>query len=285
MFKKKQSTLFQKAFLMIICMVITGYVFEFLVEFPSLEANSEGVLIEIDRPTAEQVGLMIYHNECSSKEQNLLFWNEKEEFPSLGIGHFIWFHENSKVSYEETFPKFIKFLQTQNCSVPEWLQDAPRCPWLTRDDFYKALKNNDPKMNELRHLIISTISQQTQFIVQRFHKTFSEIYNQLQSKPHAQLALYKMTQTPLGLYALIDYVNFKGSGLNPSERRNGAGWGLLQVVERMSQKSHWLHAPEKAFSTSAVDLLTERAESSPDGKEKKFLPGWVKRCKTYSKSK
>ena len=29
---------------------------------------------------------------------------------------------------------------------------------------------------------------------------------------------------------MIDYVNFKGDGLKPTERYKGEGWGLLQVL-------------------------------------------------------
>ena len=46
----------------------------------------------------------IYANECGSLEKNLLFWNKKEDFPSLGIGHFIWYPEGVDPGFEETFP-------------------------------------------------------------------------------------------------------------------------------------------------------------------------------------
>ena len=47
---------------------------------------------------------------------------------------------------------------------------------------------------------------------------------------HRYAALSNTTQ---GMYCLVDYVNFKGEGIKPTERYNGKGWGLLQVLEEM----------------------------------------------------
>lgn len=37
------------------------------------------------------IGSRIYQNEALGKAEYLTHWNEGEDFPSLGIGHFIWF--------------------------------------------------------------------------------------------------------------------------------------------------------------------------------------------------
>jgi hypothetical protein len=83
---------------------------------------------------------------------------------------------------------------------------------------------------------------------------------------------------PLGFYALMDYVNFKGEGVNPSERYNGQGWGLLQVLETMPAQGKTL--PE--FVRAADTVLTRRVKNSPpDRNEAKWLPGWRNRLQTY----
>ena len=38
----------------------------------------------------------------------------------------------------------------------------------------------------------------------------------------------RMVNTPNGLYALIDYVNFKGEGLKGVSAYNNIAWGLRQ---------------------------------------------------------
>jgi hypothetical protein len=89
---------------------------------------------------------------------------------------------------------------------------------------------------------------------------------------------YRVAGEPLGMYALIDYVNFKGEGISPTERYNGEGWGLLQVLQNMGNGPA---LPE--FSKSAAAVLTRRVKNSPPARnEAKWLPGWRNRCATYA---
>ncbi len=46
-----------------------------------------------------------------------------------------------------------------------------------------------------------------------------------------------MAASPNGVYALVDYVNFKGEGTLATERYQDHGWGLLQVLEGMKGRS------------------------------------------------
>jgi hypothetical protein len=94
----------------------------------------------------------------------------------------------------------------------------------------------------------------------------------------------KLATTHNGVYAMIDYLNFKGSGLSSKERYNEKGWGLLQVVERMllSQKE----ATPENFSHAAKEVLTLRVDNSPQKeKEAQWLKGWLDRVSTYSTNK
>ncbi|MDD5549266.1 MAG: hypothetical protein PHI79_06705, partial [Sulfurovaceae bacterium] len=82
-----------------------------------------------------------------------------------------------------------------------------------------------------------------------------------------------------GLYILIDYVNFKGEGTLESERYNGQGWGLLQVLQNMDYKEKDRF---KAFSDSAKAMLSRRIENSPKARgEERWRIGWNKRLDTY----
>ena len=88
---------------------------------------------------------------------------------------------------------------------------------------------------------------------------------------------YRVAAQPLGFYALMDYVNFKGEGISPTERYNGQGWGLLQVLETMSGGPAL-----PAFAAAADQVLTRRVKNSPPARnEVKWLPGWRNRLKTY----
>lgn len=84
----------------------------------------------------------------------------------------------------------------------------------------------------------------------------------------------------LGAYALIDYVHFKGDGSKPSERYQGTGWGLLQVLQGM--ENHSSHMALQAFAASAAAVLEQRvALAPPERDEQRWLAGWHKRLQTY----
>ena len=38
---------------------------------------------------------------------------QREDFPSLGIGHFIWYRADQQSTFEETFPQLIEFMNTK----------------------------------------------------------------------------------------------------------------------------------------------------------------------------
>jgi hypothetical protein len=79
-------------------------------------------------------------------------------------------------------------------------------------------------------------------------------------------------------------VNFKGEGVLATERYAGQGWGLLQVLEGMSQESSGPEAV-KNFAESAKKVLTTRVRNSPPARnESRWLPGWLNRINTYVQS-
>ena len=85
---------------------------------------------------------------------------------------------------------------------------------------------------------------------------------------------------PQAVYALVDYVNFKGEGTLPAERYQGQGWGLLQVLEAMADRPG---ADRAAFADAAAAVLTRRVALAPsERQEARWLDGWLKRVATYA---
>jgi hypothetical protein len=203
---------------------------------------------------------LIWENECNHKTAGLIAWNRGEEFPSLGIGHFIWYGEK-KGPYEETFPLLIAFFQERDVSVPEWLQGA--CPFPDREALFAS-----PNLPELQHLLQQTIELQAEFIVERFWKRAAELGHQKKLK--------QLSQEPGGLFALIDYSHFKGFGTSSLERYQTQGWGLLQVLDEMEGEGL------EAFIASCHKVLSRRIELSPPEKQEgKWLTGWKNRVDRY----
>jgi hypothetical protein len=138
-------------------------------------------------------------------------------------------------------------------------------------------------MVSLRRFMLDTVPLQTLFITERMEKSLPKV---LEAAPQAsrdniRKQFYRVAGSPMGFYVLVDYVNFKGEGTSPKERYNGEGWGLLQVLENMEGDGSGPAALGE-FSRSAEAVLERRVRNSPPQRnEKKFLPGWRKRLKTY----
>ena len=230
----------------------------------------------------EWLGEQIYTNECNTNFECLTSWNSGEDFPSLGIGHFIWFRADQESTFEETFPQLIKFMNTKNAPVPAWLNEKsdPNSPWTSRKNFYANFDSG--KMKELRNFLAQQKALQVEFIVFRFNQTLNQIVldfpESVRSEIEDILRTLISSQDSLGLYALIDYVHFKGTGLSPKERYLGHGWGLRQVLNEMLQKPATL----PSFVESAENVLARRVNNAPiERNERQWLAGWSKRLKTY----
>ncbi len=229
---------------------------------------------------AEIIGDKIWLNETGGRRENLIKWNEGENFVSLGIGHFIWFPENVSSGYEESFPKLIAFFEQQAVVLPVWLTKRSDCPWREKEGFLKQAQSQ--KMGELRDLLTATVPQQVQFLIRRLESALPTMIASLSnqaSRLHIREQFYRVTETPEGVYALVDYVNFKGEGVSTRERYNGQGWGLLQVLLYM--RKGVLH-PRREFADAAEAILTLRVQNAPKNRhEERWLRGWKNRITTY----
>ncbi len=233
--------------------------------------------IHLSAREAEAIGQQIWHNEGLGRVENLTVWNRAEAFPSFGIGHFIWYPANVDAPFTESFPQLLRYLQRE-IKLPDWLQHQPPAPWRNREQFYAEI--DSPRMRELRTLLAATIAQQTQFIINRLNDTLPKMVAVLESEAKRRQItsrFYQVAQSPLGVYALIDYVNFKGEGVSVTERYKGQGWGLLQVLEAMPPESERTMAD---FVRAADTVLTRRVQNAPRD-ESRWLPGWRKRLQSY----
>lgn len=233
--------------------------------------------VSISPQDASLIGNKIWKNECGGKKEHLTCWNKGENFPSLGIGHFIWYPTGQSGPFEETFPSLLTFLKEKNVDIPSWLAKASGCPWQSRDEFYQNIQSNS--MAILNQFLCDTKDLQAIFIANRLEKSFMEILKTCKQEDSKAInsAFLHLSQTPQGLYALIDYLNFKGSGISLTERYNGEGWGLLQVLEKLPPNPSL-----SDFVLSAKTILMKRVDHSPPEKEeKKWLPGWINRLNTY----
>jgi hypothetical protein len=213
----------------------------------------------------------------------LTTWNDGEAFASLGIAHFIWYpniHLSEK-RFHESFPEWLAWMTSQNVDIPVWLQTQVGCPWQNKAVFERS--KNTVKMQELRSFLSKTRSFQVKFIKNRLKHALP---NMLHAAPayqrkHIQQQFEYVATSPMGFYALMDYVNFKGEGTDIHERYQGKGWGLLQVLSGMHSQGAGVQTIED-FSRSAAAVLSQRVALSPQKNiEQRWLAGWKKRLRTY----
>lgn len=282
---KNPNFLFKRKFITVIS-VLAVFSSTYAVSPKKSSAAKNKVITEktITSPTKKELDIIadkIFHNEAGGVKNNLVYWNTGENFPSLGIGHFIWYKENEKGIFEESFPPLIEYFKMKNVKLPEILEKNKYAPWSDREELIRLKNGKNPDIEKLIDFLYNTKDIQIEFIYKRMEASLDKMSAISRNKENVIKQFYRVANSPNGLYPLIDYVNFKGEGTNPEERYNGKGWGLLQVLENMKGEDSGKAALEE-FSNSAKFILQRRVNNSdPSKNEKKWLAGWFKRCDTY----
>lgn len=232
-----------------------------------------------NRNAITELGKKIWHNECAGTREGLVSWNAGENFPSMGIGHFIWYPQGIHAPFEESFPQFTTFATQNGVSVPNFFKGC--APWNSRRQFLASA--HSPQTEAMRHWLATHTDIQAAFLIRRSQLSASRIIRASANPRETERRFKALSATPHGCYALIDYVNFKGEGIKPKERYKGQGWGLLQVLEEMRGYPDG-DAACREFSRAAAEVLKRRVRNSPTARgESRWLAGWLNRCRTYSK--
>jgi hypothetical protein len=233
----------------------------------------------------QKIGKKIWQNECNGTISGLTSWNQGEDFASLGIGHFIWYPKGRRGPFEESFPKVISFISKRGAKLPTLLLRGVEqpCPWNSHAEFLRA--QHTVEMNQLRQFLVDTIDLQAEFLIARLEGALPKMLAEAApaDRANVQQQFERLARTPHGCYALVDYVNFKGEGVLHTERYQGQGWGLLQVLESMHGTSDAAAVDE--FSSAAKAILTRRVHNAPAQRhESRWLTGWIRRVNSYSGS-
>ena len=237
---------------------------------------------------AQRIGRKIWLNEAGGRRDAITSWNAGEEFASLGIGHFIWYPTTAKPPFEEGFPGLITFLRKGKTPVPAWLDKTqiPACPWTSRADFKRNF--NSPQMRQLRQFLLDTMAEQTQFLVARAQGAMDKILANTPDsaeREHIVAQYSRVVRASEDLYPLIDYINFKGEGTNPSEtavdKETGQrqGWGLKQVLLKMNGTTTEPKAVLAEYSDAVQGVLQQRVRNLPSNRV--WEAGWLRRAETY----
>lgn len=258
------------------CFVLAGFVI--------LAACAPAASVGSNLTAAQKnaIGKKIWQNECAGSVTGLTTWNAGEEFPSLGIGHFIWYPAGFKGRFDESWPPFVTFARKRGATLPAVALEA-HSPWKTKAQFQADFKSQ--RMTALRSWLAANVGLQTDFIISRSRAALPKILAAAPASERARIEAnyHKVATTSQGTYALIDYVNFKGEGTQASEKYKGQGWGLMQVLGGMKDVPSGAAAATE-FAASAKRTLSRRiANSPPERGEKRWEEGWHNRCASYAR--
>lgn len=222
----------------------------------------------------------IFVNETGGNPDAIAWWAPHENFASVGIGHFLWMPKGYEGPFEDSFSSFLWFSRTHHVTPPAWLLRNPRCPWRNRYEWLKG--QHDPRMMSLKRFLLNTKDIQAQFIIYRFNYAMRAMLNAVPASVQRTLMVQvkRLMASPQGQYALVDYVNFKGTGVNEYQKGNTRAWGLLQVLQHMKNAQASPSAVITEFVTAAKQVLKQRVVARPQ--DRVFLVGWMKRIDSYS---
>ena len=262
------------------------FIFILSLLFTTLFSNT----ITLTPKQANFIAKKVWQNEGAGLDKYLIWWNKGEDFASLGIGHFIWFPKDHTERFREVFPMVVAFMQKKGVKTPAWLTPETDFPWQTKEAFFKAKKGHTKKYEELFTFLKMTMSYQAEFMSVRLSNALPQMLESIEDekkkdliKTRFNMMLYAKDGSidETGLYILLDYTNFKGEGTLKSERYNGQGWGLLQVLEHMDMR---VTNKYKSFSNAAKAMLGRRIKNSPPARgEERWRKGWNVRLDTYWK--
>jgi len=244
--------------------------------------------LELSPELADKVGRQVWLNETGGSREGVTSWNATEDFPSLGIGHFIWFPEGLQTPFRESFPAMFEFLRSKGAKPPAWLDKSPvpPSPWKTRREFMRDF--HSPKMVSLRRFLLDTVDLQAAYLAERLKGALPMIQAKLpdpKDREHVAQQFNRVVAVSPDLYPLIDYINFKGEGVGETEhfpsRKTGEpeGWGLKDVLLTMKGDSLDRKEVLSAFANAARDTLKRRIANNPP--DQRWQQGWLKRVETY----
>ena len=282
--KRNKCKLLILASIMAISMASFGLSNKNVAKMPSkpdaMDTNKKAGLT-ISKAELDVVAEKIFKNEAGGKKEDLVYWNTGEDFPSLGIGHFIWYKQGQRGRFAESFPQLVAYYRKHDIKLPKIVEENSYSPWESREELFKLRSIGNKDIVELTNFLYNTKAIQVSFIFERLENSLEKMLEIADNPENVKKQFYRVAHSPNGLYPLIDYVNFKGEGTSRTETYNGDGWGLLQVLENMKGTGSGKAALEE-FSDSAKFVLERRVKNSdPARNEKKWLAGWFNRCKTY----
>ena len=242
---------------------------------PTSAELAQSSLLHLTDAQMLEIGKRIWQNQSGGEISGITSWNEKDKCAYIGINECIWYTQDNPNIFQENWPTMALYLKDHGFPIEDWMLGY--CPWETKEDFVASL--DGPQVTSLRSILSTdeAVIAQARRVAEQLNASLPKMLEGLSDEDAARVRanFERVSQEPLGWYALIDYVNFKGEGTLETERFNGEGWGLLQVLETMTPEGPAM----KAFVDAAEIMLKRLISNHPSAA--RSLPGWEARLQTY----
>ena len=120
--------------------------------------------LKISKAELNAVADKIFKNEAGGKKEDIVYWNIGEDFPSLGIGHFIWYRAGQRGKFAESFPQLVAYYRAHDMKLPKIIEENDYSPWANRDELFRLKRIMDNDITELTNFLYDTKDIQVSFI-------------------------------------------------------------------------------------------------------------------------
>ncbi len=225
-----------------------------------------------------EIGIKIWQNQCGvwdrpgkvthDMKQGITDW--EADYAQIGIDQCIWYPADQDKIFQEDWPRAAQALKDKGYPIEDWMLGA--CAWNNSEEFFADF--NGDRLKSLRKMLAkrAIIIEQAHCIATRLDESLDKMKVAIDTesgitegektvlKQMVSDHFYKVATDdyPRGLYALMDYVHFKGEGVLPAETINGVGWGLRQALEQMDDKIIAKKGAVAAFVNAAITMFPSR---------------------------
>lgn len=243
------------------------------------DSHGFSYVLNLSEYQKQKIAEQIFKNETGGSRAKLVHWNVGEEFPSLGIAHFIWIRSDQKLAFSDSFKGLIEFYISGGYRLPKFLNDLSPSferPWRTSSEFWS--QRNSSEVMELEKFLAFTFNVQASYVFEKMKNSLPKIFNGLsdRNKDLVDYNIKKVITSSASWYPIVDYINFKGAGTDQIETTASGGWGLRQVLLKMNSKDG---DASSAFAEAAKNILSLRIQKRPQ--DERWREGWYKRIDTY----
>ncbi|MEI6417282.1 MAG: hypothetical protein WCO92_06140 [Verrucomicrobiota bacterium] len=225
-----------------------------------------------------EIGIKIWQNQCGiwdrpgkvthGMKQSITDW--EADYAQIGIGQCIWYPADEDKNFQEDWPRVAQALKDKGYPIEDWMLRA--CPWNNSEEFFADF--NGDRLKSLRKTLAKKylIIEQARCIATRLDESLDKMKAAIDTESgitegektvlkqmvNENFYLVATADYPRGLYALMDYVHFKGEGVLSTETINGVGWGLRQALEQMDDKIAAKKGAITTFVNAAIAMFPSR---------------------------